>query len=169
LSTWRTSGRHAGFTLLEIVVSLAIVSILGTLFAVSFAGDSTEERLREPANALKRLARTANRQAAAFRDDYRITFFEDGYFLSRAALPDRRAAEESAIESYRLRPDAGVTLEIRRAGGARWIRPDGDEWLFQPAGLSEPIAVRFSRASSFIELTFNPMTAAVDSERSRFP
>lgn len=165
LSALRTGGRRGGFTLLEIVVSLAIVTILGTLFVFRFAGNSAEEQLREPAEDLRRLARMANRQSAAFRDDYRITFFQDGFFLSREALTDRTLA----IGGHVLPRDSGIRLEIRRFGSSRWTQPAGDEWLFQPAGLNEPVEVRFAQPPSFIELKFDPMTAAVQSERFLFP
>ena len=159
---------RGGFSLLEIVVTLAIITIIATMFAVNFAGESKGEELRYTSIKLQKLARVANRQSAAFRDEQRITFFKDGFFLSRAPISDRFQVDELASDGYVIPAQDAISLEIRHLGNPKWIRPEGIEWLFQPAGLSAPLEVRLASGESFIQLLFNPRTATVDEEQAVF-
>jgi len=162
------ASRQRGFTLLEIIVSIAIASILVTMFAVRFATESKGEALQQPAMEIRKMARAANRNASAYRDEYRITFFKDGFFLSRVPIFERFQADEASIDQFLLGEGSGINLEVRRFGNPKWIRPNGTAWVFQPTGLSEPISVKLSNEDGFMEMTFNPMTATVDDERFIF-
>jgi len=42
-------------------------------------------------------------------------------------------------------------------------------WVFEPHGLTEPIEVKVARDQDWIELRFDPLTAAVENERSCTP
>ena len=76
--------------------------------------------------------------------------------------------DQFAIEGHVFSEMEGIAIEVRPLGYPKWERPNGFVWLFQPAGLSQPIEVRMTGGESYVELLFNPMTATVDEERSHF-
>ena len=74
---------------------------------------------------------------------------------------NRIAAEYTEDKSLRL------SLRVRNAKDWNLLR--GGEvrrWVFQPSGMCEPMSVRMENDGSFFEVTFHPLTADIQSERS---
>lgn len=65
--------------------------------------------------------------------------------------------------------DPSLRLSLRVWNETDWILLRGGEfrrWVFQPSGMCEPMSVRMENDGSFFEVTFHPLTADIQSERS---
>ena len=149
--TPQEQAKRRAFTLLEILVVLALMGVLFTLAAVHFGGISEERALAEPATEIKALARKAQRTAVLEN------------------RPQTLSITPSAVGDVTV--PAGVQLLVRPWGTTQWLRPGGDNkapafaWNFDPSGLCEPIGLRLERGPSSYEIDFHPLTGGVDEER----
>jgi prepilin-type N-terminal cleavage/methylation domain-containing protein len=176
----RSVSGSKGFTLIELIVTLAIVLIILGTAVFSIDAVMEEGRLQKESTALKLAARKSMRTALAERRSYTITFMPT-YFTVSPTYPDPvpqevlerqrrrgRQQEEEILPPGAVRHDLerGMLLQVRRWGEMNWRLPGelGDRWVFEPSGICEPISVRLSREDSYVELTFNPLTAAVAQE-----
>lgn len=157
---WEKPGA-GGFTLLELVLVLLIIGLLAGASLVDFGEFHRQQELKDTAAALKRLARTASRSSAAWNVDYRLRFEPSRFFLVSSG---KAGADSSRQWGDELR------LEIRTRGAAQWKVPESFDWVFPGAGVAEPLAVRLTgRNGAFVEMSFNPLTGAVDQESAYFP
>ena len=168
------AGHTPGFTLLEIVLVVMILTLAVGLSVPFFSDYLNEERLREPARELELFARTARSNAVITGKATRIIFDPDGFQLvvaSPPAVEDEEFAEpdseEEAEYAHRLAGD--IKIEFLSWLDQKWRVPEDAHWVFQPTGVCEPITVRLSRGDSWIELDFNPLTAEVQEEAFYFP
>lgn len=82
----------------------------------------------------------------------------------------RRGPVESGLRfsaAYEISPALRCSLRIWNERD--WVTLSGGEfrrWIFQPSGMCEPISVRMENDGSFFEVTFHPLTADIQSERS---
>ncbi len=174
----RSLAKTGGFTLLEVAISLCLI-VLMIGMAVSFTpGVLSEMRLREPARQLKLFAKTARRLALIEKKAYEIKFTEKGFSISPFSPKDGQQqadksedaeseeVEESEDSNYEL--SSRVTCQVQPWGEEDWQDPQDQHWIFQTSGLCQPFSVRFNENDSWIELSFSPLTAAADDERSHF-
>lgn len=97
-ASWRRNLRHpplrrGGFTLIEIVISLTIVTILLAAAVPMLKGLQDERQAREPVSALVRLAREARLRAMAEKRPYQVAFYSTGFTASRYFNPYLQLAE----------------------------------------------------------------------------
>jgi prepilin-type N-terminal cleavage/methylation domain-containing protein len=150
ISILEKTNRRA-FTLLEILVVLALMAVLFTLAAVHFGGISEERALAEPATEIKALARKAQRTAVLENRSQTLSI-----------TPSR-------VGDVNIPTD--VQLLVRPWGTKQWHRPGGEDkspafaWNFDPSGLCEPIGLRLELGPSSYEIDFHPLTGGVDEER----
>ena len=180
----RTSRTRSGFTLLEIVIVLAISGLIigGAITTVVLA--SSERKLTTASSEIELLAKRARTAAILHQTPYAIEFHQG--FLR--VLPLRDTSEinqttalgraiggtlsEGEVKAPQLRdkldlnPD--LTISVRRWNTDKFETPNENfvpVWRFDPEGLSEPITVRLSLDESYAQDTYHPLTAAIaDSE-----
>jgi type II secretion system protein H len=145
--------RH-GFTLLEIIIVVGLMTMMISVAAFTMSAFDEEGSVRKPGNELIRLAKQAVNAAAVNGRGYWIRFDEEGFvFLSE---------EGSENDRFTLPPE--VEVEILRFGGRDWEDAEGQAWLFGAQGICEPLQVRFSAPDSNLEMTFNPLTGTPSDE-----
>lgn len=171
-SAARTSNATRGFTLLEIVIVLAIGSILMSA-AFGFMIYSAEDRvLGDASGEIESLAKQARVRSILHQTPYALEFREEVVRLLPLALAG--AVEESKSrfsplsseggeETREFRLDGGTAVFIRRWNTEQWLSTTKNAvhvWRFDPDGLCEPISVRLTHGKSWVEDTFHPLTAS---------
>ncbi len=182
-SAVRTIEPSRGFTLIELVIALAIAAlVMGGAMALMIHS-SDERMLRDGSGGIELLAKRARAAAVARRVPYALEFREHEVRLmplAEAGKIERRTASGRRIggegipaesdgsggsalrESEEL--DEDLRLAVRRWNSDKWIRVEDEDvqvWRFDPGGLCEPLSVRLERGESWIENVFHPLTAAV--------
>lgn len=137
--------RRGGFSLLELMISLALISILSGLFVVHFTkSDTSENHLESWLYQFNQMVLSEARSSTAFNEDRSVVFGEQRIVSSsrELSIPDElsihiRRANESAFRSWAV----------------------GEEWLFHPGALIEPITFRFIYEDAIREVVYDPLTA----------
>jgi prepilin-type N-terminal cleavage/methylation domain-containing protein len=177
------SGFSRGFTLLEIVIVLAISALIigGSITTVILS--SSERVLRNTSGEIELLAKKARAASILRQTPYAIEF-SPGYVrlmpFAEAGNLERTTALGNAIggiesdtssrtplyEEIAIDPD--ITLTIRHWNTENYLTPSETNtpvWRFDPNGLSEPLTVRLTLGDSYAQDTYHPLTATVaDSE-----
>lgn len=167
--------RPRGFSLLEIVIVLAIIAvILGS--ALGLMVFSSDERvLRNTSGEIELLAKRARTIAILHQTPYALEFREGIVRLlplAQAGLDDKQISRHrggeanpetsNTAENRQLALDDGVELFIRRWNSDQWYdtrKQAVHVWRFDPDGLCEQITVRLTLGHSSSEDTFHPLTA----------
>lgn len=131
--------RHsAGFTLLEMLAVLGLITLVLGISVVSISGIQDEDRLRRAASQIETTARESLLNALRTQE--------------LVILP-LTAGSLGGMEF-------GAKMEIRRVGEKAFRAPKrGEQWEFSPTGICEPIEVRLSGPGGEVEMAFDALTA----------
>jgi prepilin-type N-terminal cleavage/methylation domain-containing protein len=186
-SAARTIDSRRGFTLLEIVIVLALAAVIvgGALGFMVYSGD--ERALKDASGKVEVFAKRARTIAMLQQTPYALVFRAGEVKLlpfSEAGLDDKGLLDDVGVTT-----NDDVTVEKRREAVrdelkfpedmAVSIRPWNTQafipmdrqtslqiWRFDPDGLCEPVSVRYAVANSWIEDSFHPLTANVTDRQS---
>lgn len=183
VGTWKFQGGHKGFTLIEIVIVMAIVAIVMGGSIAAMLQSSPEKALTNASGEIELLAKKARSASILHQKPYAIEFHENTLRL----LPFAEASESerttalgneiggTAVDSEggptlreEISIDSDITLGVRRWNTEDFVAPSKNlvpVWRFDPNGLSEPITVRMTLGESYAQDTYHPLTATIaDSE-----
>ncbi len=182
ISAVRTTNRTPGFTLIEIVLVLAIASVVigGAVGLMIYSSD--ERVLRNASGEIELMAKRARTIAILHQTPYALEFREGVVRLlplAQAGMDDKRISrsrsretnpENANIQENRqFTLDSGLSLFIRRWNSEQWLGTQKNAvhvWRFDPDGLCEPISIRLATEKSSSEDTFHPLTAtSIDAEK----
>lgn len=141
----------AGFTLIEVCVSILIVVVIMGMAVPSLSGVLAERRLRASYDGLAGLATEAQRRSVVERKTYLLAWDRDGrvrMFPEELPAKERRAVSPAPLPDgarYALRSDDGEGADPR-------------EWAFFPTGNCEPATVRCEAPTGTWEASFNALT-----------
>lgn len=175
--------RHRrGFTLLEMVIVLALIGLaMGGAMAL-FISTSAERRLKGTSGDLELLAKRARAVSMVQQTPYAITIYEQSARLSPLVeagytddqLRERQDFEAAALESGSRAPKfspvretvslRGYAVAVRRWGSNNWmpmLRSDPQVWRFDPNGICEPMGIRAEYEDGWIEMEFHPLNASI--------
>ncbi|TMI86920.1 MAG: prepilin-type N-terminal cleavage/methylation domain-containing protein [Bacillati bacterium ANGP1] len=123
--------REGGFTILEMVIVLAIMSILVTLSFTHWRNYTAQQRLRYGAIQMASNLREAEERAKAERSQYTVTLTgasssyviarSGGGFLENATLPTGvtpQTADTVTFSAFGV-PDAAHTITLQSTAGTR--------------------------------------------------
>ncbi|MFK7912214.1 MAG: Tfp pilus assembly protein FimT/FimU [Akkermansiaceae bacterium] len=169
-----------GFTLLEMVIVLAIVSAIALMVVLDSRNVDEEQRLRESAGSVEALAKRARNIAIVQQRAYQLTISESaisiapqyqretgsGIDIESADGEQNRTQFEDITDSEET--NSAVTYEIRRWGSDDWQIIEKDKQVvvtIDPTGLVEPISIRCSVGNSWLIQELHPLTAGVRDEQ----
>lgn len=171
-----------GFTLLELVIVMALIGLAMGGAITLFINNSAERRLRNISGDIELLAKRARAVAMVQQTPYAITFtaheaslgplVEAGLQPAERQMKQQRedeAVADGLMESRFLPVRDSLSLEemelsIRRWGAVNWLpmlRQDPLVWRFDPKGMCEPMGVKLEYPDGWIELEFHPLTAGI--------
>ena len=177
-----TQRRASGFTLLEMVIVLALIGMaMGGAIAL-FVISSSERQLKDAAGDVELLAKRARALAMVQQKPYAITFYENSARLTPLVeagysdddLKARQELEREALDSGAAAPKfnpvretvtfSSFDVSVRRWGSVNWMpmkRNDPQVWRFDPNGICEPMGVHLEYEDGWIEMEFHPLSASV--------
>ncbi len=152
-----------GYTLVEVVLALAVVAVVAGLAVPALRGWSELTALRGPADALARLAHQARARAFAENQKYLI-ILDDKSFSLRAASAKDGAPD---LEQVPVPPDFVCT--VKGVGQRDWEPLHGRTWVFAPGDFAEPLSLRFQRRDQVLTQHYDPLSAMVADEEVFVP
>jgi len=184
----RRAGVHSrqrnGFTLVELVVTLFIITLIIGIATLSMSAAGPKKKLLKPSVKMKVFAQKALSLARNSRRPHSIYMNKDYFVLREShmrqedvedALDPRLrfsddeeipAAEIRVVERYDL--DEGMEMQVKRLYDKDWRTPKNEDWNFYTSGICDPIMIRFSTEDGFIEMEFNPLTAKLQLDGEAF-
>jgi|GEM_PF-446462 len=170
----RAPGSRAGFTLVEIVITLSIVALLIAMALGSTITLSHTRALEEPISKVQEFAKRARNLAILEQRPYLLEITPHAVAIfSLVSAGGETASVFGAAESAALKGrldyfdfDPDVVLTVRRWRSGEFAPPGRQVWIFERSGLCEPLAVRAESANGFIEVTFNALDAHVEDKAS---
>lgn len=191
--------RRDGFTLLEIVMVLAIVAMVIGGAVGMMVYSSSERQLRRASVDVEVMAKRARTIALLQQKPYAMVFMpgkvrlmpladttglDDSHSSSRGSSRSSHSAEKPSDDDQpspeaaarqpvydEIQVDSDMTMNVRRWASDKWLPMDERRpqvWRFDPEGLCEPITVRLVYQESWIEDTFNPLTASIADTSTEF-
>lgn len=178
-SAAKTTKRPAGFTLIEVVIVLAIATIIMGSAAGYLIYSSDERLLRDASGEIEVLAKRARMSAILQQTPYALEFREGVVRvlpLAQAGQDEKKTVGGHRIGGQPTLPPVtedrqfvlkdGMRVSIRRWNSEQWFTTLKDVvhvWRFDPNGLCEPITVRLNVEKSWSEDVYHPLTASIRS------
>ena len=172
-----TKPQHRGFTLIEIVMVLAIAAVVMGGAVGLMVASSDERVLRNASGEIELMAKKARTIAILHQTPYALEFREGFVRLlplaqagivakknSRGDLPEAGENGANAEENRQLSLEPGMNILIRRWNSDAWLstlKTTVHVWRFDPDGLCEPISVRLTLEKSWSEDTYHPLSATI--------
>lgn len=185
--------RQRGFTLLEMMVTLGLITLLISFVFVSFNPDSNSDKMKETSIQLEALAARGHTLAMLHQKPFWLRFERNRVVLEGAELTSvdtsgsdgdfgesldgdseagaREAAPVVSYDSFDF-PE-GMEVYVRRWGAPpqAWFHQEKKEdpvifWNFEEGGLCEPVSVKLEIDESWTELEMDPLTARIADETS---
>jgi general secretion pathway protein H len=146
-------GRHAarGFTLLELMVVLVIISIILTFVSLSVGGDPRGEELQREARRLVALLEMASDEAVLSSQQLAVRFSEDGYqFMALRGGQWLALSEDPLLRERTLPEGIQLRLELEDNPPPSLITEDSDlpQVFLLSSGEMTPFVVTLSAPES---------------------
>lgn len=174
---------RSAFTLLEIVIVLAVTALIigGAITTVILS--SSERKLTDASSEIELLAKKARTASILHQTPYAIQFhpghvsirpFAETMEVNRTTALGNEIGGTTVEENPRptlreeIEIDPDISLSIRHWNTEAFLVPTENlipVWRFDPDGLSEPLTIRLTMGTSYAQDTYHPLTATIaDSE-----
>jgi hypothetical protein len=156
------------------VLAIAAVIMGGAVGLMVYSSD--ERVLRDASGEIELLAKRARTISILKQTPYALEF-RQGIVrllpLAQAGQVEKRGARKKIIlnessidpdESRSFSFDPDLAVFIRHWNSNEWLgtaKNEAQVWRFDPDGLCEPISVRLTLGSSWMEDTYHPLTATI--------
>jgi type II secretion system protein H len=182
----KTKPSRGGFTLIEIVMVLAIAAIISAGAIGLMVSSSDERTLRRVSGEIELMAKQARTTAILHQTPYAVEFSEEGIRLlplaqaieaaskksSKSRRKELKSGEADTSGSRQLALENGMAVSIRRWKSEVLLNTNKKAvhlWRFDPDGLCEPISVHLVYGKSWYEDTYHPLTATISDTQSYAP
>lgn len=156
--------RGRGFTLLEVLIVLAVMILFVGFFGLYFEGSAEEEALARVTVDLKGAALKSKKRSFTFRRNQFIVFGQRAFWTTENPPTPDDPVPALGPDAERFSLPPGVEVRLLAPGSDRWADARGHVWTFRASGLSDPLQVRFTAGDSYSELDFNVLTALAEEE-----
>lgn len=145
--------RRAGFTLIEIAISVLILIIITLIAVPSVRGVLADRRLQRSLDALNQIVREAQEHSVQEHRNYLIEWQQKSIILR----PESIAEGESDAPVATLALDKGHAFLLRLPAALE--KDPLAQWIFWPSGTCEPANVQFKSPDGVWEVNYSPLTA----------
>jgi prepilin-type N-terminal cleavage/methylation domain-containing protein len=145
--------RRAGFTLIEIAISVFIMLLLLSLAIPSVSGVLADRRLKRSLEAMNQMVREAQERSVQERRPYLIEWQRKAIILR----PESIVQGDSEAPTAALALDKGHAFLLRLPAALE--KDPLAQWIFWPSGTCEPANVRFKGPDGSWEVNYSPLTA----------
>jgi len=145
--------RSLAFTLVEIVIAVAIMATLLLLAVPSLEGVLADRRLRASLDAFNNLVRQAEERSVSEHRAYLIVWTDENIFLEPEAFT--KGEDRQPVATFELERGTVLTLSLPAA----LSKKQPGEWIFWPTGTCEPAIVRFAGRAGTWTANYSPLTA----------
>lgn len=164
--------RRSGFTLIEVMLAVAIAIIISLLALPSLRGMNKERELQESFDRFDALARKAQANAVTQQrgwtlkwDERSITLTPDS--LSSEEMEQANLGGEAVGDSIAITEDESFILERPVS-----LLPPKDtpaEWTFWRSGTCEPAIIKYTGPAGSWVAQYNPLTGHGEITEQRLP
>jgi type II secretion system protein H len=144
--------RSRAFTLVEIIIAVAIMATLLLMAVPSLEGVLADRRLRASLDEFNKLVREAQERSVADHRAYLIVWTDKNVFLQPEAFA--KDEERKAIATFELERGTVFTLSLPAALSSKLP----GQWIFWPTGTCEPAIVRFEGRAGTWTSNYSPLT-----------
>jgi prepilin-type N-terminal cleavage/methylation domain-containing protein len=164
--------RRSGFTLIELMLAIAIAIIILMMAMPSLRGLSKEQKLQETFERFDALARKAQANAVAQQRAWTLVWAPGTITLQ----PDEPTPEErlnattgdgSTVETLSVGPDENYSLD--RPVALLPLKDQEPEWTFWRSGTCEPVIVSYSGPNGTWTAQYHPLTGHGEITDQRLP
>lgn len=145
--------RSRAFTLLEIVIAVAIMATVLLLAVPSLEGVIADRKLRTSLDGFNKLVREAQERSVAEHRTYLLVWTDKNVFVQPEAFA--KGEDRQAIARFDLERGAVLTLTLPAA----LSRKPAGEWIFWPTGTCEPAIVQYAGKAGTWTANYSPLTA----------
>jgi prepilin-type N-terminal cleavage/methylation domain-containing protein len=154
-----------GFTLLEMVIVLAIMALLMGVAVMSFDSVGHQQELRRPVSELLRMTAEAVQRASLYERAQVINFDARGFSMRyRTDADGRTSTDDTGLWQRRVDTPGNLKLTLQRFGSEKFAPAAGQRLVIAPGGLCEPLTARFELGPSWIEIVLDPLSGGARSE-----
>ena len=144
--------RSRGFTLVEIVIAVAILAVVLLMAMPSLEGVIADRKLRASLDRFNNLVREAQGRSVNEHRPYLIVWGRESVIVQPEAFG--KDEDQKAAATFSLEHGSALTLTLPAALKSK---PAG-EWIFWPTGTCEPATVHYEgRAGTWTE-NYSPLT-----------
>jgi prepilin-type N-terminal cleavage/methylation domain-containing protein len=140
------------FTLIEIIIAVAILTVVLLMAVPSLSGVLADRRLRASLDGFNNLVRQAQERSVAEHRAYLIVWGDKDVIAQPEAFA--KDEEKKAVATFALERGTVLTLTLP---AALTSKPAG-EWIFWPTGTCEPASVRFTGRAGTWTANYSPLT-----------
>ena len=144
--------RYRAFTLIEIVIAVAILTVVLLMAVPSLSGVLADRKLRASLDSFNNLVRQAQERSVAEHRSYLIVWGDHEVMVQPEAFA--KDEEKKAVATFALERGTVLTLTLPAALSSK---PAG-EWIFWPTGTCEPATVRFAGRAGTWTANYSPLT-----------
>jgi prepilin-type N-terminal cleavage/methylation domain-containing protein len=145
--------RNRAFTLVEIVIAVAIMATLLLLAVPSLTGVIADRRLRASLDEFNKLVHQAQERSVSEHRSYLLVWTDKNVFLRPEAFS--KDEDQTPLAFFDLGYGTVLTLTLPAALSNK---PAG-EWVFWPTGTCEPAIVQFTGKAGTWTANYSPLTA----------
>jgi type II secretory pathway pseudopilin PulG len=153
---------RAGFTLVELMLAVAIAIVILLMAMPSLSGIAQEKRLRESFERFDALARKGQLKAVSEQRAWVLVWQPEGILLQpHEPTPEERlAGEQPSPDLLPVTENEVWTLE--RPASLMPVAQTPKEWIFWRSGTCEPIFVTYDGPDGWWRAQYQPLTGRGD-------
>jgi prepilin-type N-terminal cleavage/methylation domain-containing protein len=144
--------RCRAFTLIEIIIAVAILTVILLMAVPSLSGVFADRKLRASLDGFNNLVRQAQERSVTEHRAYLIVWSDKDVSVQPEAFA--KDEEKKAVATFALEKGTALTLTLP---AALTEKPAG-EWIFWPTGTCEPAIVRFDGRAGTWTANYSPLT-----------